>query len=430
MKFAKEEYKEIDKLAKQDPWIILIADDEAEVHETTVRILNDSSFDGRPLQFIHAYSGFETKNLLEQNKEIAVIILDVVMESDDSGLQLISFIREELQNSLTQIIIRTGQPGHAPEKGVITKYNINNYLDKLELTAQKLFSAVITAVRSFNLASSLKSEIDQRIAAEKELKKYQQGLEKLVEKRTEELHEAVKSAEKANRAKSEFLSNMSHEFRTPMTGILSFATFGIEKYLDTDREKLLRYFTKIRDSGQRLLAMVNDLLDLAKLEAGKVVYEFYDTKVSSIVNMIISELSAFAKEKGVNIIFDSLPDEAKISIDSSKIAQVVINLMSNAIKFSESGQDILVKLEDDEKYMILTVKDRGCGVPEDELDGIFDKYIQSSKTKSTTIGTGLGLPITKNIINDHKGKIWAENNSDGPGSLFVVKLPKKMTAFF
>jgi len=424
MKFAREENKEIDKQIKQDPWIVLIADDEAEVHETTVRILNDSSFDNRPLQFIHAYSGAEAKGLLEQNKNIAVILLDVVMESDDSGLQLISFIREALKNNLVQIIIRTGQPGHAPEKGVITKYNINNYLDKLELTAQKLFSAVITAIRAFNLASSLKSEINQRIAAEDELKKYQQGLEKLVEKRTEDLNEAVKSAEKANRAKSEFLSNMSHEFRTPMTGILSFATFGIEKHLNADREKLLRYFTKIRDSGQRLLAMVNDLLDLAKLEAGKVVYEFYETKVSSIVRMIISELSAFAEEKDVKIIFDPLPNEEKISIDSSKIAQVVTNLMSNAIKFSGSSQDILVKLEDDGKYMILTVKDCGCGVPVNELDGIFEKYIQSNKTKSSIIGTGLGLPITKNIINDHKGEIWAENNSDGPGSLFVVKLPK------
>ena len=424
MKFAREKSQKIDDNVKKKPWIILIADDEAEVHETTVRILNDSTYDGCPFQFIHAYSGLETKELLSQSKDIAVILLDVVMESDDSGLQLISYIREELRNNLVQIIIRTGQPGHAPEKGVITKYNINNYLDKLELTAQKLFSAVITAVRSFDLASSLKSEIDHRIAAEAELKRYQQGLEKLVDQRTGELKTAVKSAEQANRAKSEFLSNMSHEFRTPMTGILSFATFGIEKHLNADREKLLRYFTKIKESGQRLLAMVNDLLDLAKLEAGKVVYEFYDMKISSIVNMIISELSAFSQEKNVDIIFEAPTKEAKIKVDSSKIAQVVINLMSNAIKFSDAGHDIYVNIEENEKYIILNVKDSGCGIPEEELEGIFNKYTQSSNTKPTSGGTGLGLPISKNIINDHKGEIWAENNSNGLGALFVVKLPK------
>lgn len=424
MKFAREQSPKSDDYVNKNPWIILIADDEAEVHETTVRILNDSAYDGRPFHFIHAYSATKTKALLAQSDDIAVILLDVVMESDDSGLQLISYIREELQNNLVQIIIRTGQPGHAPEKGVITKYNINNYLDKLELTAQKLFSAVITAVRSFNLASSLKSEIDNRIAAEAKLKTYQQGLERIVDQRTEELKTAVKVAEKANRAKSEFLSNMSHEFRTPMTGILSFATFGIEKYLSADRAKLLKYFTKIKDSGQRLLIMVNDLLDLAKLEAGKVVYEFYDMKMSNIVNMIISELSAFSEEKGVNIIFEAPTKEAKVKIDSSKIAQVVINLMSNAIKFSDTDQDILVKIEENEQYITLSVKDSGCGIPEDELDAIFDKYAQSSKTQSTSGGTGLGLPISKNIVKGHKGQIWAENNSNGAGALFIVRLPK------
>ena len=125
MKFAREKSQKIEDNVKKKPWIILIADDEAEVHETTVRILNDSTYDGCPFQFIHAYSGLETKELLSQSKDIAVILLDVVMEKDDSGLELVKFIRDDLNNSFIRIVLRTGQPGQAPEEEVVINYDIN-----------------------------------------------------------------------------------------------------------------------------------------------------------------------------------------------------------------------------------------------------------------------------------------------------------------
>ncbi|WP_100641778.1 DUF3369 domain-containing protein [Alteromonas facilis] len=131
-------------------WTILIVDDEPEVHAVTKLALSDFSFHGKGLSFISAYSGAEAKEVFKQHNDIAVVLLDVVMEEDDSGLKVAEYIRDEIHNHFCRIILRTGQPGQAPEKDVIINYDINDYKSKTELTAQKLFTVVISALRSFN----------------------------------------------------------------------------------------------------------------------------------------------------------------------------------------------------------------------------------------------------------------------------------------
>ncbi|KAF5054612.1 3'3'-cGAMP-specific phosphodiesterase 2 [anaerobic digester metagenome] len=131
-------------------WKLLIVDDEEEVHVITRMVLEGMTFSGRGLSFLSAYSGREAAEILRAEPDIAVILLDVVMETGQAGLELVEFIRGELGNSLARIILRTGQPGQAPERDVITRYDINDYKHKTELTAQKLFSTVTTAIRSYN----------------------------------------------------------------------------------------------------------------------------------------------------------------------------------------------------------------------------------------------------------------------------------------
>lgn len=130
-------------------WKIIIADDEPEVHNVTRMVLGDYMFEGRGVEFLSAYSGVEARILLEKNPDTAIVLLDVVMETDDAGLQIARYIRQELKNSFVRIILRTGQPGKAPEKQVIIDYDINEYKEKTELTVQKLFTTITTAFRSY-----------------------------------------------------------------------------------------------------------------------------------------------------------------------------------------------------------------------------------------------------------------------------------------
>lgn len=132
-----------------EPWKILIVDDETEVHDVTRFALSGFEFDGKPLQFLDAYSGQEARAILTDNPDVAVILLDVVMESEDSGLKTVRFIREELGYNSVRIILRTGQPGHAPEKSVVRDYDINDYKAKTELTAQKLYTLMLSSLRSY-----------------------------------------------------------------------------------------------------------------------------------------------------------------------------------------------------------------------------------------------------------------------------------------
>ena len=131
-----------------DPWKILIVDDEAEVHDVTRLVLSGFQFKGRGLCFLDAFTGGEARQLLAQHPDIALILLDVVMEENDTGLALVKYIREELGNRFVRIILRTGQPGQAPEERVIVEYDINDYKEKTELTAQKLVTTVVAALRT------------------------------------------------------------------------------------------------------------------------------------------------------------------------------------------------------------------------------------------------------------------------------------------
>ncbi len=139
----------------QKPWKILIADDEEDVHTITQTVLSNFCFQNKKLQFFHAYSAKESIEIMKQEDGIALVLLDVVMEEDNSGLKVVQHIREELKNHLVRIILRTGQPGSAPQEQVIVDYDINDYKEKTELTSKKLFTALVTALRCYQTLESL-----------------------------------------------------------------------------------------------------------------------------------------------------------------------------------------------------------------------------------------------------------------------------------
>lgn len=238
------------------------------------------------------------------------------------------------------------------------------------------------------------------------------------------LEEALSAAESANQAKSLFLANISHELRTPMHGILSFARFGQQKFETAPKEKLKTYYDEIHDSGSRLMRLLNDLLDLSKLEAGKMVYSMEEAHLFECVEEVVSELSFLSAEKKVQVIVEKQSELGLAAFDKQRIAQVIRNLLSNAIKFSDPDATVSIKLEEIEESIRCTVTNRGPGIPETELAAIFDKFVQSSKTRSKAGGTGLGLAICKEIVEQHRGKIWAESPPNGPTS-FKFEFPLK-----
>jgi len=218
---------------------------------------------------------------------------------------------------------------------------------------------------------------------------------------------------------------MSHELRTPLHGILSFSNLGVKKHTTARSDKLLQYFNRINASGNRLLALLNDLLDLSKLEAGKMVLDIKPTSLMEVLEARINEQSALIKEKQLNLIWDKQASDIEVNIDVARIGQVVTNLLSNAFKFTPEGKKIHIQCLRldyiDQPAVQVVFQDEGIGIPADELESVFDKFIQSSKTKTNAGGTGLGLAICKEIIGLHNGKIWAESEP-GEGARFSFVL--------
>ncbi len=241
---------------------------------------------------------------------------------------------------------------------------------------------------------------------------------------------AKETAESANQAKSEFLANMSHELRTPMHGILSYADMGARK-VEAD-SNLFHYFSMIQGCGNRLLGLLNDLLDLAKLEAGRMNFNFQKNDLLEVVRTGIEEMAELMQARKIKCVISSSEDiNTEACFDESKMLQVVRNILSNATKFSPSDKQIWISLTEttlieNRKTLSFSVRDEGLGIPNAELDSVFDKFVQSSKTRTDAGGTGLGLPICRQIMEAHNGKITALNHSDG-GAIFTVLLPREQT---
>jgi len=270
-------------------------------------------------------------------------------------------------------------------------------------------------------------DISERIKYEQELSNYQLHLENMVYEQTKDIARARDAAMAGERAMSSFLSNMSHELRTPLHGVLSFTSIALKKIGTTDIEKTKGYLGEIRVCGQNLLDIINDLLDLSKMKSGKMDYQYAEKDFINIVKNVARQMTELAKQKNINFVLNVQGEEVDVELDEMRIMQVLRNLYANAVKFSDEGTDINSAIDFQKQgFVVFSISNLGVCVPDDENETIFESFAQSSNTKTNAGGTGLGLPITKEIVEvGHCGKIFAEKGIEN-GAKFVVEIPLKI----
>ena len=543
-------------------WKVLIVDDNEEIHSLTKLILQGFAFEGRKIEFLSAYSGKESIEVLSEHKDIALVLLDVVMETDHAGLDVAKKIREELANPLVRIILRTGQPGTAPEERVVIDYDINDYKDKADLTSSKLKTMLVAALRGyrdlcrleadrlslvkvskiskglFNFQSQEKFCLDiiarlsllwpldtdeaasevvpsalevrecngvfrvsfgmgqysecshqpiselvsmstqesiqqayreernlfladhsilyisstnkayrfivylegKTIQSERDkelihilctnistaydnvilvsnLEKLNASLETKVSERTAELEKSKEVAESATHAKSLFLANMSHEIRTPLNAILGFSQLLL---IDSNFPKeQFEMVQAIETAGNHLLDVINDVLDLSKIEAGAMELDTCDFELSKLVDDLALVFSMRCEQKGLDWVMEkNIPEPSPVHGDQVKLRQILINLLGNAVKFTEQGSVVfrVTKDKEHDKRYLFDIIDTGPGIDPDDQDGIYDAFHQVRAAIHTS-GTGLGLSITKRQV-DLMG-----------GQLSLVSEPSKGSCF-
>ena len=220
-----------------------------------------------------------------------------------------------------------------------------------------------------------------------------------------------------------------------MHAILSFSGLGIQKLDKAPKEKIGSYLKLIKESGQRLLGLVNDLLDLSKWEAGKMTLQLADLDLFPMAQSVVQQLEALVKEKNIEVRMQEPVGTTHVRGDQERMIQVLWNLLSNAIKFTPPGKCIFISMGEEQTRLgrresdteiqaavCVRIRDEGIGIPEEELDSIFNKFVQSSTTNTGAGGTGLGLAICKEIIEAHGGTIFADNHGNG-GTVVTVMMP-------
>lgn len=353
-----------------------------------------------------ANSGEKALKILFKER-VDLIILDIQMEGMD-GFELASIIKKRKKTSSIPIVFLTASyigdefQRRGFEIGAVDY--LTKPIDEYQLINRiNVYLKMIEKERTMNIL-----------------------LEKRVREQTEELRAAKEAAEAANEAKSIFLANISHELRTPIN-ILYSTTQIINSYLNEDkvldREKIRSKIAMQQQNCYRLLRLVNNLIDITKIDSGYFELKFSRCNIVEVVENITLLVVEYAKNKGVSLIFDTDVEEKIISCDQNAMERIILNLLSNAIKFTPRGGSIKVEVKDCGKTVAISVKDTGIGIQEDKLEMIFERFKQVDNLLTRkNEGSGIGLSLVKSLVELHGGKISVKSEYNR-GSEFTVELP-------
>lgn len=290
------------------------------------------------------------------------------------------------------------------------------------------------------------TDITERKETEQALRKAHDEMERRVVERTRQLALAKEQAEAASKAKSGFLANMSHELRTPLNHIIGFTELILDKRFGDLNEAQEEYLNDVHQSSKHLLSLINDILDLSKVEAGKLELHLTDVEIRTILenSLLVVKDNALKRKIKISSHFNGIPE--KIKADERCLKQILYNLLSNAIKFTHEGGkiDLEAKLSDDPSmtgyeiqgkpdgkfrrdkpaFICVSIKDNGIGLTENDINRIFSPFEQTENSLSRKYdGTGLGLTLTRQLVELHGGRIWVESKGEGKGANFQFTLP-------
>lgn len=247
----------------------------------------------------------------------------------------------------------------------------------------------------------------------------------------EELEAANKELKRLDEAKTEFLSIASHQLRTPLTAIKGYIGMIEEGIYGGVPEKVKEILEKVNDSNERLIRLVNSLLDISRLELGRMEFEFEKVDIEEMLENIVDEFHIAARKKGLKLVFEHPKEKLpEITIDALKMRQVFLNLVDNAIKYTYEGEIIVkAELKDHGNERIrVSVSDTGMGIARNEIDQIFKIYRRGTGVRLFPEGSGVGLYVAKKIVEAHNGKIWVKSQGKGRGSTFYVEIPVRKSA--
>lgn len=430
----------------------MIVDDDAEVHKVTKFALQSFKFENRTISFTSAYSGEEAKQLIAAQPDVAIILLDVVMESNDSGLQVVKHIREVTKNDEVRIILRTGQPGNLSEEAVILNYDINDYKIKTELTHKKLLNTIILGLRSYRDVMNLDTYQKQLIELtnnfakyESELKTAHEQLQKTGDQNTmidtlnrDQLRHENKRLEKRNQRleklnidKHKLFAIIAHDLKQPFQPLLGYSEILRSLSTHATRAELQDMGEQIHYSANNLYHLLENLLQWSRSQLQGIKMKAETLQLRKIIDENIKILQQNAQEKNITL-YHTVADNFLVSVDRNLLNAVLRNLISNALKFTPAEHEVRLSAKRSWNWrheggatelVEVAVSDQGVGISKHNLKTLFQ--IKSPHTTLGTAdekGTGLGLILCKEMIELNGGEIWIESQL-GKGTTVRFTIP-------
>jgi len=441
----------VDHLPDGAPWCVLVVDDDPGVHDVTRLALVDFRFEGRKLELVSAHSGEQGRTVFESRRDIALAIIDVIMETESAGLDLVRYVRTQLRNHSTRLVMRTGHSTLAPEDAVIRDYEIDDYTHKTELTLQKLRTLLYSKLRSYRdvcLLEYQRADLEQTVALRTNaLRERNAELKTLNEKLSSAQEHLIQSEKLASIG--QLAAGVAHEINNPIGYI--FSNYGtLDGYL-TDLFQVLEVYEAAEPhcsdtSALQKIRSIKESVDLAFLKED-IPTLMRESKEGIVrVRRIVQDLKDFSHvdaiqewqycnlNQGIESTLNVANNEIKYKADvvrrfgdlpevqcmASQINQVVLNLLVNAAHAIGPERGVItVETGTDASNVWITVGDTGCGIPPEVLPRIFDPFFT---TKPVGKGTGLGLSLSYGIVQKHHGSI-AVHSDVGQGSQFRVTIP-------
>ena len=391
---------------KPATWKLIIVDDDKDIHTVTKLALKDLKFKGMSISFESAYSAKEAIEILKTQSDFAIVLLDIGMETSDAGLEVANFIRQQLNDDITRIIIRTGQPGDVPEREIIDNYDINDYKSKTDLTIDKLFISIRTAIAQYaqiNELALLNEELEDRVAQAIAKQKEQQ--EKLF-------------IQNRNIQMNELLNMIAHQWRQPLSRI-SAVTSQLKMSLalgEIDIDTFNEQVDRIEKYTNELSATIDEFRTMYEPS-----HRICSISLRNLLEKSAAIISNSFKEQNISI---SIKGEEYLlkTLVTGELYQVVLNILKNSqeafLEHKSSPAKIDIDVHEAKDKLHIKVKDNAGGIDDDTFKHIFDPYFSTKEGKH---GHGLGLYMSKSIVEQQcQGELLADNVEGGTCFTIII----------